>query len=481
MRLDIPPYITRLMLVPILCICATLSLAQSPPDLGIKLEWSAGYNGLADVEAAFNQARRAEEDRFDLPSGVLGTLNLPDGFESWSAPERVLYLINAERICRGGVDYDGSGYLPPAMGKPLSAIESHLSDVAQEHANWLVANNEFSHTGAYGKSSFDRVDDDPVLGPCHEFMSYGENLYIAGNSAPSNPLFVERAVFSWIYSSDGHRRGCLIQSSNQYGATGYDDDQGKNGEEGFIGVAMAGANNGNYNPFNWGFVDRADVIVFMFIDPVDRSSCGYELTFLPEGDNPPRSDCPTVQADVQWTQDVDQEEDVTILSESYIETAGGVQIMGTWDAAARDGVVLRPGFHAQPGSKVHISTQDSCLDVQLANYRAPAIEYQAMEVPARAKPVDKRPVINGSPRQEKASSVGVLSPNPVRTGQVVWLPERPTYLRVTNMDGRVQLEIQDPENQRIHPDSNWPSGVYLVQWQDQAGHWNTERLVIQSF
>ena len=388
MRLDIPPYNSRLILVPILCIATTLSMAQSPPDLGVKLEWSAGYNGMADVEAAFNQARRAEEDRFDLPPGVLGTLSLPTGFESWSAPEKVLYLVNAERICRGGVDYDGSGYLPPAMGKPLTAIESHLSAIAQGHADWLVANNEFSHAGASGKSSFTRVDEDPVLGSCHEFMSYGENLYIAGNSAANNPLFVERAVFSWIYSSDGHRRGCLIQSSNQYGATGYYDNQGESGEEGFIGVATAGANNGNYNPFNWGFVDRTDVIVFMFIDPTAQSSCGYDLTYLPGEDTPPRSDCPDVQMDVQWTQNVNPQEDITVLSESYIETAGGVQIMGKWDAAAQDGVVLRPGFHAFPGSNVHIGTQDSCLDVQLAIHREPGIDYQAMEVPAKSEPIE---------------------------------------------------------------------------------------------
>ncbi len=467
--------------MPILCFLTIIVAAQSPPDLGIKLEWSAGYNGMADVETAFNQARRAEEDRFGLPNGILGDLSLPDGFENWTAPEKVLYLVNAERICRGGVDYDGSGHLPPVMGKPLSAIENHLSAIAQDHADWLVANNRFSHTGANGKSSFDRVDDDPVLGSCHEFMSYGENLYIAGNSASSNPLVAERAVFSWIYSSDGHRRGCLIQSSNQYWATGYYDNQGESGEEGFIGVATAGANNGNYNPFNWGFVDRADVIVFMFIDPVDQASCGYELTYLPGNDTPPRSDCPDVLTDVQWTQNVDQQEAITVLSESYIETAGGVQIMGKWDAAAQDGVVLRPGFHALPGSDVHIGTQDSCLEVQLANFRAPAIDYQAMDVPARAQTVEKRSVSNGITTQETSSSADMLSPNPVRAGQVVWLPEIPIYLRITDLDGRIQLETQDPDTRRIHSDPNWSSGVYLVQWQGQNGEWKTERLVIQHF
>jgi hypothetical protein len=481
MRLDISPYFSRLILVPILCFLTTIIAAQSPPDLGITLEWSAGYNGIADVEAAFNQARRAEEDRFDLPTGELGTLSLPDGFESWSAPEKVLYLVNAERICRGGVDYDGSGYLPPAMGKPLTAIESHLSAIAQGHADWLVANNEFSHAGASGKSSFTRIDEDPVLGSCHEFMSYGENLYIAGNSASGNPLVVERAVFSWIYRSDGHRRGCLIQSSNQYGATGYYDNEGESGEEGFIGVATAGANNGNYNPFNWGFVDRTDVVVFMFIDPTDQSSCGYDLTYLPGDETPPQSDCPDVQVDVQWTQNVNQQEDIRVLSESYIETAGGVQVMGKWDAAAQDGVILRPGFHAYPGSNVQIDTQDSCLNVQLANHRPPAIDYQAVDVPAKADPMERSPAINGIPTQEASSPAGVLSPNPARAGQVVWLSETPTYLRITDLDGRVQLETQDPETRRIHPDSNWPSGVYLVQWQDQAGEWKTERLVIQGF
>jgi len=481
MRLDIPPYTSRLILVPILCIATTLSIAQSPPDLGVQLQWSAGYNGVADVEAAFNQARRAEEDRFDLANGLLGYLQLPDGFADWSASEKVLFLINAERICRGGVDYDGSGYLPPAMGKPLTAIESHLSAVAQDHADWLVANNKFSHAGAYGKSSFDRVDDDPVLGSCHEFMSYGENLYIAGNSASSNPLFVERAVFSWIYSSDGHRRGCLIQSANQYGATGYYDNEGVDGEEGFIGIATAGASNGNYNPFNWGFVNRADVIVFMFIDPVDRSTCAYDLTYLPGDDNPPRSDCPIVQADVEWTQDVDQQEDISVLSESYIETAGGVTIMGKWDAAAQDGVVLRPGFHAFPGSNVHISTQDSCLDVQLASYRAPAIDYQAMDIPAKAASREKNPAAEELPTEQLSAPQGPLAPNPAGAGEVVWLPEIPAYLRVTDVDGRIHLETQQPETRRLHTGSDWPSGVYLVQWQDEAGKWMTERLVIQRF
>lgn len=481
MRLDFPPYTSRLILVPVLCIAAALSTAQSPPDLGIKLEWSAGYNGMADVEAAFDQARRAEEDRFDLPSSILGNLSLPDGFASWPAPDKVLYLVNAERTCRGGVDYDGSGYLPPVMGKPLTAIESHLTAIAQGHADWLVANNEFSHAGASGKSSFTRIDEDPVLGSCHEFMSYGENLYIAGNSGPSNPLYVESAVFSWIYRSDGHRRGCLIQSYNQYGATGYYDDEGGAGEEGFIGVATAGANNGEYNPFNWGSVDRADVVVFMFIDPVDQSGCGYELTYPPGHGNPPRSDCPLVQADVQWTQDVAQQEDTTVLSESYIETTGGVHIMGKWDAAARDGVVLRPGFQASPGSNVHITTQDSCLEVQLASYRAPAINYQAMEILAETELGERKTPVSGLPSNGTSVPEGLLSPNPVRAGQVVWLPKIPTFLRVTDVDGHVQFETEEPETRRIQPGSNWPSGVYWVQWQDGAGNWKTQRLVIQNF
>ncbi|MCB0552147.1 MAG: hypothetical protein KDD02_01245 [Phaeodactylibacter sp.] len=242
---------------------------------------------LSDVENNFNNGRRGEEAQFGLPANSLGNLSLPAGFDTYSGAEKALYILNEERTARAGSSYPGVGTV---LGLPFGAAETNLSNLAQSHANWLVGNNQWSHTGANGWSTAQRIDNDPVLGTapnpdCHESTlnnALTENLYYIPNFFPTpNQRVVERALYDWIYADAftspawGHRRACLMQDYNQQGTQGYTNNYGLAGTEGFIGL---GANGGvGYNPSGLPtFGGHNDVVVLNFIDPIaSPNSCNY--------------------------------------------------------------------------------------------------------------------------------------------------------------------------------------------------------------
>lgn len=272
----------RLITFTILVFCASIGVisAQSPIDLPNNVgadfnTWAQNVNTVSDIESVFTDARRLEEAALNLPNNSLGNLTLPANWTSLSADERMLILLNAERTCRGGVDY-GSGAV---LGLPFAGVETAVDMAAQSHADQQVAANTFSHTGSNNTSPFDRIEN-AVGTNCRSFMSYGENLassYAIGGQNNDMTL-LENAVFRWIYrdasSNWGHRRALLIQDTDIYGGTGFTNDYGDAGSEGFIGVGLASSSSytGGANIPN---ITDGDLVVFKVFDPVP--SCTYNI------------------------------------------------------------------------------------------------------------------------------------------------------------------------------------------------------------
>lgn len=224
-----------------------LALALSyPPDPPSDIPWSVGINGVADIQAAFNNARTVE-------NGQLGTslpmLTLPNQTQ-WNGMtdgERALWLINRERIDRGLL--------------PLDGLEPNVNGVAQYYADYLLGNNTWGHS-ADGRSPWERLNDNPAIGACHDFLSIAENLAVFVTSGSSISLPIERSIYMWMYedccgSGWGHRHAILWYP--------YNDNSGQVGREGFLGIGRA--NGGPYQgPFSqpWSF---AEMIVMNVFDP----------------------------------------------------------------------------------------------------------------------------------------------------------------------------------------------------------------------
>lgn len=256
--------------------------AQSPTNLTQDIEWIAGFTDTEDIEEAYNFGRREEELQLGLAAESLGFLSLPAEWEVYSISQKALFLINDERVSRGGVDY-GNGSV---LGLPLDALEENMNNIAQNHANWLAANNEFSHTGENGWSPFDRIDNDPVLGnstSCHEFLTRAENLTGFWSSTSSIPMPIERAIYGWLYedasSSWGHREAVLLQNMDLSGNDwGYSNNYASPASEGFLGIGMVESINGDWNPYNFGtWVNAGTLVVMNVVDPTDAGSCGYDM------------------------------------------------------------------------------------------------------------------------------------------------------------------------------------------------------------
>lgn len=282
----------------VLAINATLVFTQSPPDLSTDRHWEdsggiynpangqfdATFNGIIDIETAFNNGRRAEEQQFNLPTNALGFLQLPNNYMAMNVNQRALMILNAERVARTGQDY-GNGSV---KGLPIEAVEGHLLAIAEQHAQDMMDNNTFSHLNSSGESSFQRIDNDPVLGngtSCHENIGYAENLAGYWTAEATVPLSLERAIYDWLYrdASSGweHRRMMLIQDADNYGKNGFNNNHSNSAHEGFVAFAVLGVNDGAYNPFNFTFgVDRGEVVVMNIVDPANNN-CGYQKLNMP--------------------------------------------------------------------------------------------------------------------------------------------------------------------------------------------------------
>jgi len=271
--------------------------AQSPQSLTVDVDWTdtggtfntsngiftATFNGVVDIAAAYNFGRRREEVQFAFNTNDLGNINMPSQAEwdTYTPSEKGLHLINEERTCRAGLDY-GAGNV---LGLPFQGVEKHIQDISEYYARVLLDNNSTGHN-VDGMTPYARIDGNCKIGTavsCHEFNSRAENLAYFWTSGATNALVLERSIYNWIYddasSSWGHRAACLIQDTDPItGSGGFNNNSGAASSEGFLGFAVIGANNGLYNAGLGSWVDRGDIVVMNFFDPV-AGSCDYqELT-----------------------------------------------------------------------------------------------------------------------------------------------------------------------------------------------------------
>jgi len=271
--------ITQLILTVIVMPLSLMS--QSPANLNADIAWSAGYVSIQDIEGAYNFARREEEIQMGLAVNSLGNLVLPTDWFDYSPNQRALFIVNDERISRGGRDY-GNG---PCLGLPMDALENNLQGLAQSHADWLGVNNAFSHTGENNWSPFQRIDNDPVLGTmnnCHDFLTRAENLTAFFTSGNFIPLPIEQSIYGWIYddasSNWGHREAVLLQDEDLNGNLwGYTNNYLSTSSEGFLGVGLVETINGSWNPFNFSWVDASTLVVLNVMDPVSSANCTYQV------------------------------------------------------------------------------------------------------------------------------------------------------------------------------------------------------------
>ncbi len=216
-----------------------------PPDPTSNISWSGGVSGVADIQSAFNNARNQENSQLgtSLPAMVLPTQAIWDGLTD---SEKALWLVNQERVVRGLM--------------PLDSVEPNVTSVAQYYADYLFDNDTWGHYED-GNSPWERLNNNPAIGACHDYLSVSENIAVFVTSGNSIPLPVERSVYMWLYddagSSWGHRHAILYYP--------YNDNSGQAGREGFFGIGRA--NGGPYQgPFSssWHF---AELIVMNVFDP----------------------------------------------------------------------------------------------------------------------------------------------------------------------------------------------------------------------
>jgi hypothetical protein len=237
-----------------------------PADPTADIPWSGGTNGVADIQAAFNNARATENSQLGKSIPML-TLPSQAEWNGMSDGQKALWLINRERIDRGVA--------------PLHGLETNVGGVAQYYADYLLDNNTWGHT-ADGRSPWERLEDNPAIGACHDFLSVSENLAVFVTSGSSIALPIERSIHMWMYDDGdccgwGHRHAILWYP--------YNDNSGPSGREGFLGIGRA--NGGPYKgPFSqsWPF---AEIIVMNVFDPcstwVQLNAPGQASLIAPSG------------------------------------------------------------------------------------------------------------------------------------------------------------------------------------------------------
>ena len=253
----------------------TNARADSPPNPLSDISWTAAAETVTGIEAAFNYARRQEEQQLGIKPGRLGRLDLPEQAE-WNRKtdqEKALFLMNEERVARGGSQVH-------VLGLGFTAVQNDVQTLAQEYAHLLVARNEFTHV-VDGRDPFERITEHPVLGPCSEFLSRAENLALLGTSGDDIPLYLERAIFAWLYSDAGsawgHREAILLQDrdlGNGNPDFGFKNNVGEQINEGYIGIGVV-ETDGRYNPFDWQDLHYSALIVMEMIDPLPAAGCPW--------------------------------------------------------------------------------------------------------------------------------------------------------------------------------------------------------------
>lgn len=298
--------------------------ALSPPNINSNISWTdsggsgngASFNGVSDIELAFNNGRRGEETQLGLSVNTLGTLDLPTqvDWDKMTDDAKALFILNDERQDRAGMQTG-------VIGLPLAGIESHIDHIAKNYGDLLHDTDTTGHSQSSANQNLDgpaiRIEQDADIGSlhkgeinytasssakhpdgsqhfyadsyngsgaCHEFITRSENLAYFATSGSSIPLPLERGIYGFIYddagSAWGHREAALLQDEtlSQVGSQwGFSNNHTNSASEGYLGVYVRSSS--EYKPFSSFQSNYGSVVVMNIFDPVGSSStCHYNAT-----------------------------------------------------------------------------------------------------------------------------------------------------------------------------------------------------------
>lgn len=117
-----------------------------------------------------------------------------------SFERQMLDLINAERA---------------AVGLDALRLNVLLNDSSEDHSQWMLENDAFSHTGAGGSSSHDRMNaaDYPFEG----VWASGENIAVQSERGPAGIADDVIQLHEALMASPGHRANILNPNYTEIG------------------------------------------------------------------------------------------------------------------------------------------------------------------------------------------------------------------------------------------------------------------------
>jgi len=334
--------------------------AQTPPKLtsNISFDVNTAVPGLQgdfiaviDIQAGFNNARRAEEKQFCIPTNSIKNLQMP--FQSvWNAmsiDEKFLFLLNDERKARAGLNYcNGEGNI---VGLPFTGVDLSIDQIAQNEANYLVAQQTLQT-----RALDNQIDANPNIGGsgcnavagvqpncCHSALKWSViSVYFRSEFDPPNPSLIltegieAKSVYYWIYGNgvSNKRTSVLLQNKESNASPiGFINDNGSAFDEGYIGIGIASGKTAPGSNFK-----HIDFVIMSYFDPIPSSAgCNYICTTC--------EPCPSTLF----------KNEVPIAAGEYeasfwIQSAGAVMGNSNVDMSAGSFIQLNPNFEVKKGS-----------------------------------------------------------------------------------------------------------------------------------
>ena len=220
------------------------------PDPTVDIPWKSGvgYAGVANIRAAFNHGRIEENFQSGTDIPLITRMPAQSAWEAMSDNAKALWLINSEREARGL--------------HPLHGTERNVTGVAQDFANWMLANDKWGHNSD-GKGPPGRLEQNPKIASCHNNFLLMENLYAFGTTTGCVKSPIARAIYNWMYNDSGkgwgHRHLLLYHS--------FFENSGPGDREGLMGIGRALG--GPYTINNTSY-PYAEVIVLNMFDPCKK-------------------------------------------------------------------------------------------------------------------------------------------------------------------------------------------------------------------
>jgi len=282
-----------------------------------------------------------------------------------TSDEKFLFLINAERTARIGLDYCiGEG---PVEGIPFIGVELNIDNIAQNHSDQLIAAQStavmsqasaIDQNSNIGGSGCGALGKGILVDCCHTFISGTISFAQPSTDDPPNPNTIvtqeieAKAVYAWVYgfpnASASNTRPVILQQGLEAGGDpnspcGFTNDYGSANDEGFLGIGVSGgvpAPNSNNS-------SHIDIVILTYFDPIPQSyGCQYNCTTCEV--------CPVnlVENSAPITPDIYQ-------ASNSIQSSGDVQ-SGTVDMMAGNFIQLNSNFEVRSGA-VYQAIIDDCF------------------------------------------------------------------------------------------------------------------------